>query len=165
MTTAAPDDPSQPPPPRTLEVIAWVLLAAGAMVLLLRYGDLGEVPTHFGASGEPDDWGPRWALLVLLALWVGLLAGTTLLARRPQWHSYPREVTDQNRAVLHLESSRMMSWTGVGLSTVFLGIVLGATSSASASPSQSTGLAISCAGLVLVLAAPVVGIVRMLRVG
>jgi uncharacterized membrane protein len=56
-----------------------------------------RVPMHFGISGKPDGWGPRWTLFLLPVIAVALLSLLTVGKRFPSHFNYPVPVTPENR--------------------------------------------------------------------
>lgn len=96
---------SERPPlslPRTpLELSLEIAAAAGLVwmlgTVLLAWDSLpATIPTHFGISGEPDGWGPRWTIILLPLLAIGLYAALTVMARYPHRMNYPWEITAEN---------------------------------------------------------------------
>src|SRR5690606_41771137 len=71
-----------------------VLLAAMVVFALAVYPSLPEqVPTHWGLSGEPDDWMPKWPGAFLPPLlgagvWVLLLVLRRIDPRRAHYESF-----------------------------------------------------------------------------
>ncbi len=85
-------------------------------VLAASWSSLPErVPSHFGASGQPDAWGSRntfW-LFVVLPLVVHVALG--LLARKPHLYSYPTRVTPENAEQLYRLGRGMIYWLRAGV--------------------------------------------------
>ena len=58
---------------KTLEYLAWVAIVLPLVYLFLVWNQLPDiVPTHFGPSGKPDAYGPKWALTILSAVSIGV---------------------------------------------------------------------------------------------
>lgn len=130
-----------------LGVTAWILV---------RYSSLpGTVAIHFDAGGQADDWGPRWSVLVLAAVMLLLSLGTAALSTRPRWFNYPLETTERTAQAVYREGERLMVWTGLGMQGVYAGI--------SCSLLGSGGAALLVTGLVVMVGAVVLGIVRVVR--
>jgi len=52
-----------------LEILIWAMVAVPFLYLAAIYGQLpAEVPTHFDANGQPDDYSPKSNLLVILLM-------------------------------------------------------------------------------------------------
>lgn len=131
----------------TLGITAWILV---------RYPSLpATVATHFDASGEADDWGHRWSVLVLAGVMLLLSLGMAALSTRPRSFNYPPEVTEDNAQSLYREGERLLIWTLLGVQGIYAGIawsVLG-----------GGGAPLIVAGLVVMVAATIIGLVRMVR--
>lgn len=66
---------------------------------MIRWGSIPEqVPTHFDAAGNPDDWGGRAELLILPLVGVAIFVGLSVLARYPHVYNYPVTITPDNAA-------------------------------------------------------------------
>ena len=79
---------------RTLVVIA---IAAPAAYLAAHWSAFPEtVPTHFGISGRPDAWGPRWNLLLAPVIGTFVVSLLTIVKRFPNRFNFPVKVTEAN---------------------------------------------------------------------
>lgn len=87
---------------RALEAVCILAVALSFALPLLVWGRLPDrVPTHFGASGEADAFGPKSALLnlawVQLGMWAFLSLIAPLLKRiSPRYWNMPIRVTAEN---------------------------------------------------------------------
>jgi uncharacterized membrane protein len=78
--------------------------AAGILVLLFAWvyiascyaGLPGTIPTHFGATGAPDDYGPKIMIFLLPAIATVVYASLTLLNQYPHVFNYPANITAAN---------------------------------------------------------------------
>lgn len=60
--------------PLKLEFIPFLLLVWSIYVVMSHYSQLPQqIPTHFSAAGNPDRWGAKGILILLLAVEVGLV--------------------------------------------------------------------------------------------
>lgn len=60
--------------PLKLELVPLMLLVASFNFVVANYGRLPQkIPTHFDAAGNPDGWGAKGILILLLVVEVGLL--------------------------------------------------------------------------------------------
>ncbi|NMA76242.1 MAG: DUF1648 domain-containing protein [Actinomycetales bacterium] len=131
----------------TLGITAW---------LLARYPSLpSTVATHFDATGQADDWGPRWSILVVAGIMVVLSLGITALSTRPRGFNYPSEITEGNAQAMYREGERMLVWTALGMQMIYLGIVWAVI--------VGGGGSLLAIGLVGLIGASVVGIIRLVR--
>lgn len=136
-----------------------VLAALGITTwLLVRYPSLPDtVATHFDAGGQADDWGPRWCVLVLAAIMLLLSLGMAALSTRPRWFNVPIELTERTAQAVYREGERVMVWTVLAMQLVYLGIA--------SSVLRDGGGALIALGLAGMVAAVIVGAVRMVRAG
>lgn len=82
-----------------LESLAAALLIVTVASLLSGYGALpASVPTHFGASGAPDDTGPKATLLLLPGVHVFLYVLLTAITPFPWTFNFPWKITPENAA-------------------------------------------------------------------
>lgn len=82
-----------------IEVLAVLGLLLHASLLLATWNLLPEsIPVHFNFAGQPDAWGAKTELLLLLALSSLIYLGLSWLARHPQKLNYPWQITERNRA-------------------------------------------------------------------
>lgn len=82
-----------------------------------------EIPTHFGFTGEADAWGPKWSLVIVLALWAALQVGLDLLSRHPRLFNYPAPLTSENVQRLYRAGEQMVVWLCACVAVMFLGVV------------------------------------------
>lgn len=113
------------------------------------------MPTHLGITGEADAFGPRWTLLVLLAIRAASQVLVAWMSRHPQCGNVPAAITEANAQGVYREVERMLVLLGASLVVVFTGIVL-----AIAGLPGQLALRLGVAGLLTVT---VVGIVRIVR--
>lgn len=65
--------------------------------LIIQWPSLpAELPAHFGIDGEITRWGSKWELLILPGI-SGLLGFFMIwLRKKPEWHNYPVNITEEN---------------------------------------------------------------------
>ena len=94
-----------------LEVVSVGGLAFLLYTFLIGWVELPDViPTHFGATGEADSWGPKSTLLVLPILTVVLYALLIVLSRFPHIYNYPVAITEENAERLYRLGREAMYW-------------------------------------------------------
>lgn len=102
-----------------IEVFAVVGLLLHALLVLATWNLLPEsIPVHFNFAGQPDAFGARSDLLLLLGLSVLFYVGLTWLARYPQKVNYPWKITEQKAPQQYALASGFMRV--IKLQTVWL---------------------------------------------
>lgn len=91
------------------------ILAIGVFVLAIIYGITqwsslpSEVPTHYNALGEPDDWGPKWMFFlppgIGAAIWIFLY----VIELKPHLHNYST-LTAENTERLYQNSMLLLNF-------------------------------------------------------
>jgi uncharacterized membrane protein len=72
------------------EIITVVGLIMTLSWVVIYYNELPSIiPTHFGATGEPDGYGNKWLLFLLPAIAVAIYLTATLADKFPQLMNYP----------------------------------------------------------------------------
>jgi low affinity Fe/Cu permease len=93
------------------EVFALAGVFALLFILALSWTALpGEIPRHFGLSGEPTAWSGRWSLIVPMGIALAIYIGFTLLNRAPHIFNFPWPITEQNARVQYRLARSMMTW-------------------------------------------------------
>src|SRR5713226_3618773 len=98
-----------------LIVIAWQWLLAFQTWAALP----GVIPTHFGASGPADDFGPKWTLVLLPAASIVFDVAFTWLRRMPHIYNYAWPITEQNAQRQYALARLLMSWLKLELVSLF----------------------------------------------
>ncbi|WP_100010370.1 DUF1648 domain-containing protein [Lentibacillus sediminis] len=78
-----------------------------AAVMVGRLPD--EIPIHFNAAGEADNWGGKGAIFMLPLISLPMSLILFFLGRAPHIHNYPFKVTEENASKLYRESRLMMA--------------------------------------------------------
>jgi hypothetical protein len=94
------------------EAFAFVVLLANAVLILASYHSLPAiVPMHFGATGEPGNYGPKWTVWMTFAFGAFMYIFLSAIARVPiQYANLPVKLTDGNRGRMTLLVREMTSW-------------------------------------------------------
>lgn len=68
------------------------------VVLTLYYWNSlpDTIPTHFGATGQPDAYGSKNALWTLVGVGAVVFFILNWTARHPEWGNYPVKITEEN---------------------------------------------------------------------
>lgn len=124
--------------------------------ILVRYSSLPDtIATHFDVSGQADDWGPRWSILVLAGVMLLMSLGIGALSTRPRFFNYPSGITASNAQAVYREGERMLVWTLLAMQAIYLGI-------AWATLERGGGLLL-VVGLMALVGASILGIIRIVR--
>lgn len=106
----------------------WVLEITGALILVFLwwltislFHDLPDsIPTHFNASGIPDDYGSRTSIFILPAIGTIIFTGITFLSRFPHIFNYPVKITKENTERQYINALRMMNFLKMAVLLIFL---------------------------------------------
>jgi len=94
---------------RCLDGMNILILLAFVGVTAFYYNQLPEtIPTHFNAAGEPDAYGDKAALFLLVGIGVFVFALLRYFQNKPHLYNYPTEITEENAAVYYTKAMRMM---------------------------------------------------------
>jgi hypothetical protein len=78
-----------------------------------------RIPTHFGADGQPNGWGPPSLLWLLPVIAGALYLFITALALLPVRFNLPIQVTDLNRSRIEALTRQMIAFLKVYLACLF----------------------------------------------
>jgi hypothetical protein len=93
------------------EVLALAGVTGGVLLLAIVWTELpGEIPRHFGFTGEPTAWSGRWSAVFPVAIALAIYVGLTLLNRAPHIFNYPWPITQQNAAIQYRLMRSMVIW-------------------------------------------------------
>lgn len=139
-------------------ILCALLLAAATIFVLMRWSQIpDQIPTHYNFASEPDRYGGKGSLILMMALaWVVFFT-ITISVRYPDKWNMPVEVTEENRSRLYAITRAMMEV--IKILTVALFILLFTTAAANITMPAWPMIAIVVAILVTV----VIAIVMMRR--
>ena len=110
---------------RTLEILAWLLLLATALVPVVYWQEIPErIPMHFGVDGTPDRWANKREVWIVPAIAAILHIGLWWLNRYPHLFNYPVKITEVNARSQYALATRLMRIIMVGVNLLFLYIVV-----------------------------------------
>ena len=82
-----------------LEIFALAGLAGMVYGVAVNWSILPEkIPSHYGVSGQPDNWSGKSTLLILPIISAVLYTGLTIFSRYPHIYNYAWPITPQNAA-------------------------------------------------------------------
>lgn len=83
---------------KVLEAITAILVLCQIVYVSVRYSKIGDkIPTHFDFAGNPDGWGSKSTVFVLLGATIFLYVLLTVCMFFPKMCNIPVKVTDENR--------------------------------------------------------------------
>lgn len=88
--------------------------------LIIQWPSLpAELPAHFGIDGEITRWGSKWELLILPGI-SGLLGFFMMwLRKKPEWHNYPVNITEENAPFYYRLSRHLLVFISFVMVTGF----------------------------------------------
>ena len=150
-------------PVHVLRGVPFALWLAVTIVALRRYPELPDtIAIHFTATGEPDGYGSRVSVLVLLALWWLLLGALFWLSRWPRLLNYPVAITAGNAQRLYRQAEEMLVVLMLALALLGTGLIALLLESEGGGGGTAGTLLLGC-GVALTLVAVVGSLVRMFR--
>lgn len=78
------------------------------------------IPTHFGFSGAPDDWGSKNTLFLLPGLGLILYISLTVVGFFPHTYNYLWAITEKNARLQYKLAKALMGWLKVEIIWLFL---------------------------------------------
>ena len=107
----------------TLGIFALIVLIAYP---IFYYGTMPEpVPTHFNASGKPDNFGGKWTIFIIPLIGLGQFFFFNYLLKVPHKYNYPVKITAENAAFQYRNSVRMIQFLQATLTITFAWITVG----------------------------------------
>ncbi len=105
----------------SLEILSAIGLLSLVLVVALAVPGLPErVPTHFGASGVADGWGPKSTVWILPAVGTFLYVMLTVFLRYPQIYNYPVPITPENAERQYQAARTLLSATKAEILGLFV---------------------------------------------
>lgn len=94
-----------------LDVLSLLAVLAAAGIMVRNYFHLPqEIPSHFNALGQPDDFRPReiaWLLPLLSAM---VYVALTWIGRRPHLFNYTVTITPANATAQYANATLFIRW-------------------------------------------------------
>ena len=85
-----------------LKAVAFLCCAATALIVAVRWNKLPDkIPTHFELNGEPNGFGGKKMLIVLLVVMVVITGLMYLSEMFPKMWNLPVKITDSNREFVY----------------------------------------------------------------
>ena len=107
---------------KLIQILSFVALLGLIVLTAFSIIHLPErIPTHFNASGLPDGWGGKGALLMLPIIAVILYVAITIIERFSWAYNYAGiEINEKNADYLYRLGRQMLEWVKLILITDFL---------------------------------------------
>jgi len=103
-----------------LEILAIVSLLCFIGFMAYHYATLPEtVPTHFDASGKPDDYGSKTTLLILPVIALVIYSILSLIGRIPEKLNYPVKITPANSRRQYTLGIRLIRYLKLAIVLMF----------------------------------------------
>ena len=105
---------------RIIELIGLIGLLILIGLPTYYYGKLPEeIPTHYGVSGQPDDFNSKGFIWLMPIIAVPMYFILLCLNRYPHIFNYPQEVTEDNAEHLYTIATKMIRSINTVISCVF----------------------------------------------
>ncbi|HNX29323.1 MAG TPA: DUF1648 domain-containing protein [Syntrophomonadaceae bacterium] len=144
-----------------LDVIAIVTIVSILLYMKVNYPPLPvEIPTHFGFNGQPDTWGGKNSLLIILIVMLVFYVVFKLLERFPQFYNYMQPIKENNAAFQYLNGRMLIAFIKTEVVLIFAYIIWGTIETARG---NITGLSIWFLPVICIIIASTLGyfIVKM----
>jgi uncharacterized membrane protein len=82
------------------------------------------IPTHFNASGQPDDYGNKLTILILPIIATLVYLGLTKLNQHPHSFNYINSITEDNAEKQYTIATRMLRILKTAILIIFSNIIL-----------------------------------------
>ncbi|WP_042222012.1 DUF1648 domain-containing protein [Oceanobacillus manasiensis] len=106
------------------DIIGYLFFLGTVGFLIYQWNNLpNEVPVHYNAQGEVDNWESKFVLILLPAIGVLIAVMMEVFERFPEWHNYPARLNQENVKAFYL-SSRKMTNQIKNICFILFGIIL-----------------------------------------
>jgi len=107
------------------EALTAVALIACIVLLIMYYGDLPDsIPSHFGLSGEVDEFSGKSSLFLMLGLNIFLAIALTLVSFKPHNFNFQVVITKENAQAQYTMARRMIIITKMFIAWLFFSLQL-----------------------------------------
>lgn len=108
-----------------LKAVAFLCCAATAVVVAVRWNKLPDkIPTHFELNGEPNGFGGKGMLIVLLVVMVAIAGLMYLSEMFPKLWNLPVKITDSNREFVYRTVKYFMEVETIIMITLLAGPII-----------------------------------------
>lgn len=107
-----------------LDGLALAELVIGLGMLLFYYGDLPQrIPIHYDGSGQPDGYGSKATLLILMVIAAAMAAGMWYLTGIPHKYNYPGRITPENAESMYAKGRLLIRILNASIVWIFTFII------------------------------------------
>ena len=108
-----------------LKAVAFLCCAATALIVAVRWNKLPDkIPTHFELNGEPNGFGGKKMLIVLLVVMVAITGLMYLSEMFPKLWNLPVKITDSNREFVYRTVKYFMEVETIIMITLLAGPII-----------------------------------------
>lgn len=106
---------------RVLDVAGFLLIILFLIVTAITWMKSPDIiPTHYNALGIADGYGSKNMNLILVPITLAIYGGLFFLGKHPEFHNYPKKVTDENRDKLYNMSTTLVKVLNIEVTAIFL---------------------------------------------
>ena len=107
-----------------LEIIAILIILGMIIFIYIRWNQIPQqIPIHYNAWGEVDNWGTKGDILFIPAIAVLIYAFMTGMSFFPQTWNIPVVITDENKEVVYHNTNNLFLLIKVEILSLFCLIV------------------------------------------
>ena len=105
---------------RFMDALTVVVLLLMWLFVVWNYGSLpDEIPSHFGAGGEVDDYSRKSFLFVLPGIATIIFLGMKVLGKYPHIYNYGKDVTAANAKEMYKIGADLVRSITLGIAILF----------------------------------------------
>ncbi|OOM77568.1 hypothetical protein CLPUN_22420 [Clostridium puniceum] len=105
---------------KVIILIATVPIIFVLVYLKMVWSEIPEIiPTHFGFSGVPDDFGSKSSLFIIIIITISLHILLAVLSKVPKYYNYPVSITEKNVESLYKIGKQLMLLIDLEISFLF----------------------------------------------
>jgi len=144
-----------------LEVVALLMLTGTVIFIFNSYASLPDkIATHFNSKGEPDAFGNKSTIWLVMGINIFIYGLLSLAARIPHKFNYLVEITEQNAARQYQIALDMIRGLKVIAMLIFCFLAIRKVMIAEAEATGLGNLFLSIA-LIVIFSVLIIGIIRM----
>ncbi len=103
-----------------IEVIGLAFVIIMVVLPSIQYSSLpDEIPTHFGANGEADNYGDKGMIWLLPIIGVLMFIGMFMLNKYPHIFNYPSKITEENARRQYTNATKLIRILNTVIALVF----------------------------------------------